>query len=46
MIQESVKIEDRHVINSTHLVDAKYENIWKLYDQFIILINTPFYCDC
>ena len=30
MKTDSVTAKDRHVINSSPLVDTKYENIWKV----------------
>ena len=31
----SVTAKDRHVINSSPLVDTKYENIWGVFGQLI-----------
>ena len=37
MKTDSVTAKDRHVINSSPLVDTKYENIWRLIAQLIML---------
>ena len=36
----SVTAKDRHVINSSPLVDTKYENIWSVFEQFILGLYT------
>ena len=33
MKTDSVTAKDRHVINSSPLVDTKYENIWSVFGQ-------------
>ena len=35
MKADSVTAKDRHVINSSPLVDTKYENIWGVFGQLI-----------
>ena len=36
MKTDSVTAKDRHVINSSPLVDTKYENIWRVIGQLIL----------
>ena len=36
MKTDSVTVKDRHVINSSHLIDIKYQNIWGVIGQLIL----------
>ena len=40
MKTDSVTAKDRHVINSSPLVDTKYENIWGVFGQLILVTYT------
>ena len=40
MKTDSVTAKDRHVINSSPLVDTKYENIWGVFGQLILGLYT------
>ena len=40
MKTDSVTAKDRHVINSSPLVDTKYENIWRVIGQIILGLYT------
>ena len=40
MKTDSATAKDRHVINSSTLVDTKYENIWGVFGQLILGILT------
>ena len=40
MKTDSVTAKDRHVINSSPLVDTKYENIWSVFGQIILGLYT------
>ena len=40
MKTDSVTAKDRHVINSSPLVDTKYENIWSVIGQIILGLYT------
>ena len=43
MKTDSATAKDRHVINSSPLVDTKYENIWSVFGQLILGIDILFY---
>ena len=47
MKTDSVTAKDRHVINSSPLVDTKYENIWGVFGQWKevqLLLYTISFC--